>query len=169
MNKLETAKILAVLRAYFPNGVESSETVVDAWHMIMKDVSYEEMNQIVVQVVSEWEGYTMPPPGVFMNKLRKANEKDVVELWQEADKLICKGTVLTQYEFEQASPEVQKYFGSINRIRELAKSPPEATEYEKHHFMREVPVMRETERTRKALAEGRQDLIGETGERLSIE
>lgn len=169
MTGIETAKFLATLREFFPNGPEIKDSTVKAWHMILEDFPYEAMNATIKEVVLNWEGYTMPPPGAFAKVLRKANEADLTDLWNEADRLICKGTVLTQYEFEQASPEIQRYFGSINRIRELALSPPEATDYEKNHFMKAVPAMRESNRAKETLGGSVGEVIGEVAERMRIE
>lgn len=169
MNKTEMTKILAVLRTYFPNGVEASKTVVEAWHMIFEKVPYELMNNAVKEVVSEWEGYTMPPPGVFMSKLRQTNQASAVELWNEAHNLMRRGTILTQDEFEQASPEIVKYFGSVARIRQLATMPVEEVEFEKQLFMKHVPSIQGQQIHKKQLADNTKALLEGLSERMKVE
>lgn len=152
MNKSETAKVVAYLHEAYPNGKEITDLTIEVWYDILKDYEFKVVQAAMRELVNEWDGYTMPPPAALIKKIRGAEKDNVdIDLWNEAEKLISKGTILTAEEFRQASPEIQRYFGSVSRIRDLALMPAEETANERARFLKQVPSIRENIRLRKSL------------------
>jgi len=169
MNKKETAQVLAVLREFYPNGQPVTANVVTAWQMVFDDVSYELVMAILPEIVKTWEGYTMPPPAVFMKQLERCKENGSdIELWNHADRLISKGTILTADEFKQAPKEIQIYFGTVARIRDLALMPPEETANERARFLRQMPEIRKRIKAREALSADVKNMIDGLSERKQL-
>ena len=170
MNLHETAKMLTTLREFYPQGQPITETTVKAWHLVFDDIDFQIAMSVIPEVVKEWDGYTMPPPAAIIKKIKSASAGDTdIELWNEADKLISKGTVLTREEFEQASPIIQSYFGSVNRIRELALMDAGQTANERARFLRQVPKIREKVETRRALPADVLAMIDGVAERKQLQ
>lgn len=152
MNLHETAKMLTTLREFYPQGQPITETTVKAWHLVFDDIDFQVAMSVIPEVVKEWDGYTMPPPAAIIKKIKSASAGDTaIELWNEADKLISRGTILTIEEFEQADPTIKTYFGSVSRIRELALMDAAQTANERARFLKQAPQIREKIETRKAL------------------
>ena len=157
-----------MLREYFPQGRPITKDTVNAWHAILKDYDYRVMCEAAKEVAREGTISIMPPPGVLIKKVEALGADTNIELWNEAEKLICKGTVLTVEEFRQASPEIQRYFGNLRRIRDLALMPPQETSNERARFLREVPKIRESIRIRKSLPPDVLAIIDGAAERKQI-
>ena len=152
MTKHELLQIITYLREAFPNGSEITENTVNVWFDLLGEYDYRLAWECMRQVARNWDGYTMPPPSAIIKRINSASAGNTdIELWNEADKLISRGTVLTREEFEKASPIIQRYFGSVNRIRELALMDAAQTANERARFLRQAPKIREKVETRRAL------------------
>ena len=169
MTKKETLQIITYLREAFPNGTPITEQTVNVWHDILGEYDYKIAWECMRQVAKEWEGYTMPPPATIIKKMNKVGAEDTyIDLWNEAEKLIRKGTVLTGDEFRQASKEVQRYFGNVARIRDLALMPPEQTANERARFLKQIPEICEHYRLREKLPEEVLAVIDGVSERKQL-
>lgn len=170
MIKQESAKIVAYLHELYPNGKPVTDITIEAWHMALKEYDFEVVQAVMGEVIKEWDNFTMPPPAAIIKKIEKVSEEDkAIDLWNEADKLICKGTILTAEEFHRASPEVQRYFGSVARIRELALMPPEQTANERARFLKQIPEICEHYKVRKELPDEVVNVIDGITERKQLE
>lgn len=170
MTKTETLQILTYLREAYPNGQAITEQTVNVWHDLIGEYEHKPFWECMKQVVKEWDGYTMPPPAAIIKKMKQAEDTDkYIDLWNEADKLICKGTILTNDEFKKASPEVQRYFGSVARIRELALMPPEQTANERARFLKQIPEISEHYKVRKELPDEALNIIDGITARKQLE
>ena len=49
-----------------------------------------------------------------------SNNRNALDAWNEAYLMISNGLYMTQEEFEQHSPEVRNFFGSVRQVYELA-------------------------------------------------
>lgn len=163
-------QILTYLREAFPSGAKITEQTVNVWHDLLEPYEYQTAWLCMKEVAKEWEGYTMPPPAAIIKKLKQASASDRhIDLWNEAEKLISKGTILTAEEFRNASKEVQRYFGNVSRIRELALMPPEQTANERARFLKQIPEICEHYRLRASLPQEVLDLIDGVAEKKQIE
>lgn len=170
MSKQETAKIVAYLHELYPNGKPITDLTIEAWHMALQGYDFHLVQAVMGEVIKEWDGYTMPPPAVLIKKIEGSKEKDLyIDLWNEAERLISKGTILTKEEFEKTSPEVRRYFGSVARIRELALLPPEETANERARFLKQIPEICEHYRLRESLPQEVLNMIDGVAEKKQIE
>lgn len=169
MNRKEVAQILATLKTFFPNGEPITDDTINAWEWLIGEYDYKTFWACMKDVIDEWEGYTMPPPATIIKKMNKAGAEDTyIDLWNEAEKLIRKGTVLTGEEFRQASKEVQRYFGNVARIRDLALMPPEQTANERARFLKQIPEICEHYRLREKLPDEVLAVIDGVSERKQL-
>ena len=170
MTKNELLKIITYLREAFPNGSEITENTVNVWFDLLGEYDYRLAWECMRQVARNWDGYTMPPPSAIIKRINSASAGNSdIEIWNEADKLISRGTVLTREEFEAASPIIQSYFGSVNRIRELALMDAGQTANERARFLRQVPKIREKVETRSALPADVLAMIDGVAERKQLQ
>lgn len=152
MDRVETLKIVGTLREAYPNGAPITENTINLWEELLRPYEYEVVWPLTLELCREWTGYTMPPPAALIRKIEGAKENNLdIDLWNEAEYLISRGTIITAEEFENASPEIKRYFGSIARIKELALMPSGETANERARFLKQVPSIRESIRTREAL------------------
>jgi len=169
MSKQETAKIVAYLRELYPNGKPVTDITIEAWHMALKKYDFEVVQAVMGEVIKEWDNFTMPPPAAIIKKIEQASGEDkAIDLWNEAERLISKGTILTAEEFHRASPEVQRYFGSVARIRELALMPPDQTANERARFLRQIPDISEQHKLRESLPQEVLNMIDGLSERKQL-
>lgn len=163
MTKQETAKILAYLRELYPNGAKVTADTVSAWHTVIGEYDFRIAWDCTVSLAKEWDGYTMPPAAALAKKIRSVLPGDdtAIELWREAEKLIRRGTVLTDDEYESASEPIRRYFGGRSAIRDLALLDIDELPNERARFLRNIPAIIERQTTVAGLsAESRKAIEG---------
>lgn len=139
MNRIDTLKIIGTLREAYPNGAEITENTVNLWLAKLEPYDFERAWQCTIELLGEWDKCTMPPPAALIKKLDSIPSARKAELRHEADQLIRKGSVLTFEEFKKASPEIQEHFGSVARLKQIAKMPIEQADRELDRFEKELP------------------------------
>lgn len=164
MTKQETAKIITLLREFYPQGKDITEMTVNAWHELLKEYDFELMWNIAKEVAKDYEGYTMPPPAALIKKARSM-DNNALEMWHEAVKAIRKGTVLTKEEFESLPKPVQMYFGDVMAIKELAIMEQDQIAYEKARFINNYSNLVERVKGVELIANNQ---VKELAERLEI-
>lgn len=72
MTERETAKIIALLREYYRDTVSTTETAkVKAWHLLLRDYSYEAAEKAVIELASFHMSEFMPAPARLLEILRR--------------------------------------------------------------------------------------------------
>lgn len=161
MTKGETAKIMAYFRELYPNGPKVTAATVNAWHTVLGEYPYRAAWECAVELAKEWDGYTMPPPAALAKKMRMvASDDTAVGLWREAEKLIKRGTVLTEEEYQAAPEPIKAYFGGRSAVRDLALLDITAMPNERARFLRHIGEIVERTETRNALTETALKQIG---------
>lgn len=128
MNRTETVQIITLLAGNYDAIANKSdiqkELMLNTWYECLSDLEYKLVLQAVKKTIIE----SPYPPTI--HEIRK-NAIDIVnpttkvtaiEAWNEAYKMICNGTYMTEEQFKKASPMVQKFFGDVGQVRELAKT-----------------------------------------------
>lgn len=162
MNKAETARILAALREAYPNGAEVTENTVNLWATILEPYEYERTWQCTIELVSEWDGYTMPPPAALVKKLNEHDTGRYADLREEADRLLRRGSTLTWDDFWASTPEIQEHFGSVARLKRIAQMPADQADRELDRFEKELPGI--TRKLKRYSLEGGKDPLLTSGE-----
>ena len=91
------------------------------------------------------------------------------ETWNEAYKMICSGLYMTEEQFKMASPEVQKFFGNVRQVKELAQTHVEVVNtVTKGQFLKQYDVLIDREKEQKLLPQNMQDFIGQLADKMSV-
>ena len=128
MDRLETAKILAVLKAAYPqfySGLSPAEAnkIVDLWMEMFKD---EPASVVAVAVKAMIASRTSTfPPNIGevkaqITKMRTTNEMTAAEAWALVASAIRNGLYGAQEEFDKLPALVQRLVGTPQQLREWA-------------------------------------------------
>lgn len=129
MDRLETADILAVLKAAYPqfyNGLSPKEAnrIVDLWAEMFKD---EPVMVVAVAVKAMIASRTNTfPPNIGevkaqIAKMRTPEEMTAAEAWTLVATAIRNGLYGAQEEFDRLPPSVKRLVGSAQQLREWAE------------------------------------------------
>ena len=145
MNRQETMQVLALLREAYPQGAEITEMTVNVWADLFSDTPYEVTWEAAKEVCRTWEGYTMPPPAELFKVIRNADSRTrtLMEKWRKVEKLIKRGTRLTQEEFDKQDEDIKAYFGGVSAIRDLALLNMDEIPNERARFLKHMPAVQE--------------------------
>lgn len=134
----DTQKILAYFREAYPNGARGSEHTVRLWHDLLEEYDFEVAWVAAKIVVRTWQGYTMPPPAALIAEIENLyeHEDSAIDNWRLVEKAIKRGSVFTQSEFNDLPEVVQRYFGGVSAIRDLAYMNRDQLPNERARFMK---------------------------------
>lgn len=126
MDRSETLKIMAVLKAGYPQyyGKQSADDVraaVQLWQTIFAGDSYEAMNAAVLAYISS-DGSGYPPnPGKIKEMLRKVTgsaDMTPMEAWGLVRKALRNSGYEAGKEYAKLPKEIQAVLGSPSRLRD---------------------------------------------------
>lgn len=161
MNRNETIKILLILSSNYPSidrqlqDKQKSSLVVETWQSCLEDISYQ---QVLIAVKKTIINSTYPPT---IHDIRNAcvdlsehEEKTAIEYWDEAFKMIKKGTYMTKEEFESHSEVVKKFFGDVAQVKELAMTDYQTVStVTKGQFLKQVEMIQKRKKENDMLPE----------------
>lgn len=123
MNKQETTQIITLLAGNYnviaDKTKEQKLMMLNTWYECLKDLEY----QIVLKAVKKTIIDSPYPPTIHdvrknaIKILNPVKTKEPIEAWQEAYKMICSGTYMTQEQFDLHTEEVKRFFGSVENLR----------------------------------------------------
>lgn len=148
MNRQETTQIITLLGGNYQRIAEKTisqkQMMINTWYECLKDLDY----KVVLQAIKETMIQSSYPPTIHdvrQNATRILNpipQRSGIEAWREAYSMICNGIYITQEEFEQASPEVQKFFGDVRQVKELAQTDIDTVNtVTKGQFLKQYEIM----------------------------
>lgn len=129
MDRLETADILAVLKAAYPqfyNGLSPKEAnrIVDLWAEMFKDEPVMAV-AVAVKAMIASRVNTFPPNigevKAQIAKMRTPEEMTAAEAWALVATAIRNGLYGAQEEFDRLPPSVKRLVGSAQQLREWAE------------------------------------------------
>lgn len=163
MNKQETAKVIAYLREMYPQGASPTQATVNAWADLFADVPYEVAWSAAREVCRTWNGYAMPPAAALFKVIEQAqaDNKTAIEKWRVVEKLIKRGTRLTQSEFDEQDEDIKAYFGGVSAIRDLALLNQDEIPNERARFLKAMPAIKERIETQNRLPQSVQNMLGQ--------
>ena len=174
MNKQETAQIITLLAGNYNSIAEKTkeqkQMMLNTWQECLGDLDYKLILQAVKKNIIE----SPYPPTI--HKIRKnaieiinpSNAKTPIEAWEEAYKMICNGTYMTQEEFDTHTPEVKKFFGSPTQLKAYATNVDFNMDVVRSNFLKQYEVITEREKQQKLLPEQMQNMIGQLAEKMDI-
>lgn len=174
MKKQETAQIITLLAGNYNNisekNKEQKQMMLNTWQECLGDLDYKLVLQAVKKTIIE-SPYPPTIHDIRKNAMEIANpttKRTAIEAWNEAYKMICNGSYMTQEEFEQHSPEVQKFFGSTTQLRAYATNTDFNMDVVRSNFLKQYEILVEREKQQKLLPEQTQQMIDNLAEKLNV-
>ena len=175
MNRMETIQVITLLAGNYDSIAKKDkiqkELMINTWQECLGDLDYKLVLQAVKKTIIE-----IPYPPTI-HEIRKnavemvnpSTSKSAIEAWNEAYKMICNGTYMTQEEFETVSPEVKKFFGDVRQVKELAQTNTDiVNSVTKGQFLKQYDAIVEREKQQKEETEKMQDLTNKLADRMSV-
>lgn len=128
MKKTETIQVLTLLASNYKSideklsDSEKSKLFIEVWHECLADLDYK-MCLFAVKKAIMSSSY---PPTIHdirksANSIVSSKESDLaIDYWNEAYKMIKRGSYMSEDEFNKHSDAVKKFFGSVSQVKELA-------------------------------------------------
>lgn len=126
MTKQETAQLLAIISATYPNfKVENKTQTIDAWHWSLEEYPFNAIQMAYkVYIKTDKSGFA-PSVNQLITNLQKPAELNSLsegEAWALVKKAIQNGNYGAEEEYNKLPEIVQKAVGSPNMIRQWAMS-----------------------------------------------
>lgn len=175
MNRVETIQVITLLAGNYDSIAKKDkiqkELMINTWQECLGDLEYNLVLQAVKRTIIE----SQYPPTIHeirknaVEMVNPSTSKSAIEAWNEAYKMICNGTYMTQEQFDLASPEVKKFFGNVRQVKELAQTNTDiVNSVTKGQFLKQYEVIVEREKQQKLLPEKMQDLTNKLADRMSV-
>ena len=131
MNKIESTKVLSILKATYPVGYKDMtdndiDALIGVWSRVFKDWNYQDVVRAIDSVIATNKTNFPPSPGFVMDRLVKNSQGQQLtegEAWNLVYKAITRSSWYADEEFEKlpsnikksiGSPEMLKSWGSMN-------------------------------------------------------
>lgn len=175
MNRQETIQVITLLAGNYNSIAEKDRTQKDlmiaTWQECLGDLDY----KLVLQAVKKTIIDSPYPPTIHeirksaIEMINPTTQKTAIEAWNEAIKMISNGIYMTQEQFETHSPEVKKFFGSVNQVKQLAMVDSETINtVTKGQFLKQYEVIIQREKEQKLLPPQIQEMIGNLANRFAL-
>lgn len=174
MNKTETVQVITLLAGNYDSIAKKDnaqkQLMINTWQECLGDLDYKLVLQAVKKTIIE-NPYPPTIHDIRKNAIELTNpttQRAAIEAWNEAYKMICNGSYMTQEEFERHSPEVQKFFGSPTQLRAYATNVDFNMDVVRSNFLKQYDVIVNRERQQKLLPEKMQKMMGDLAEKLNV-
>lgn len=175
MNRQETVQVITLLAGNYENIANKSkaqkEMMIATWQECLGDLDY----IVVLHAVKKSIIESPYPPTIHdirknaIEAINPTTKKTGIEAWNEAYSMICNGLYMSEEDFNVASPEVKRFFGSVKQVRELAKTDViTVNTVTKGQFLKQYDVIVEREKENKLLPTKMNDFIKVLGEKMDI-
>ena len=175
MNKQETVQIITLLAGNYDSIAKKDATqkqlMVATWLECLGDLNY----KIVLQAVKKSIIDSPYPPTI--HEIRKnatqiinpVTQRTAIEAWNEAINMISGGLYMTAEQFDRYSPEVKKFFGSVNQVRQLAMIDSDTiNSVTKGQFLKQYDVLVQREREEKMLPEPMKEMFNSLADGMDV-
>ena len=175
MNKQETVQIITLLAGNYDKIAEKDSTqkqlMLNTWYECLNDLDYKLVLQAVKKTIIE-SPYPPTIHDIRKNAIEMVNPTTnvtAIEAWNEAYKMICSGSYMTEEQFKQASPIVQKFFTDVRQVRELAKSDINSVNtVTKGQFLKQYDILIEREKEEKIIPLEMKNMIAQIGSNVEV-
>ena len=177
MKKTELVQILTILSSNYQSIAKmledetKSKIVYQSWYSCIGDLDY----KLVLAAVQKVMITSQFPPTI--HEIRKAalgitetkSNDDSMELWNEAFKMITRGTYMTQEEFDSHSSIVKKFFGDVAQVQALAQTDLQTVStVTKGQFLKQIEVLKDREYKQSLLPEGLNKTISSIANNMAM-
>ena len=174
MNKTETIQVITLLAGNYDSiankDKNQKQLMIATWLECLGDLDY----QLVLQAVKKTIIESPYPPTI--HEIRKnaveiinpTTQRTGIEAWEEAYKMICNGSYMTQEEFDSHTPEVKKFFGSKEQLKAYATNTDFNMDVVRSNFLKQYDVLVNREKQQKLLPEKMQNMIGNLANKMDV-
>ena len=174
MNRTETVQVITLMAGNYDSIANKTqqqrEMMVNTWYQLLGDLDYKLVLAAVQQTMIE------SPYAPTIHDIRKRVIEMInptidnrLEEWDECYKLICRGSVVTQEEFDLHSDIVKKFLGSVAQLQNYAQSDMEdINTVVKSSFLKQYDILKQRERELKLMPERMKNLTQQLVENISI-
>lgn len=173
MDKIETTKILAVLKATYPNfykdmSKQEINDTINIWSEMFKEEPYELITIVIKEVIATSE---YPPTIATIKKklyeLTHINEDSSSELWERLLKAIRNGYYGSEQEFKMLPDIIKEFLGSPEQLRSIAEMDSETIHsVVKGQFLRQIENLKERVRQKEMMSSDTRKLLFGENEKL---
>lgn len=177
MTRQETVQILTLLAGNYESFAKRTQTdeqveiMVHTWVECLGDLDYNIVLHAVKKTIIESE-YPPTIHEVRKNAIELLNPSDKrtpIDAWNEAVKMISNGIYMTQEQFDQASPEVKRFFGTVRGVREIAQIDSDTVNSViKGQFLKQYDIITQQQQERKLLPQEMQNMIGQLANKMDV-
>jgi len=178
MTKNETIKLLTLLASNYKSiddklkDKDKAKMLLETWYECLSDL---DVNLCMIAAKKAIMSSSFPPT---IHDIRQAateivtpaeENKSAIELWNEALKMIRKGSYMTDTEFEKHSLIVKRFFGSVAQLRELAATDMDTiATVTKGQFLKQIEVLQTKKKEQDLLPQGMRELITQIGSKNNV-
>jgi hypothetical protein len=178
MTKKETIELLSLLASNYKNiddklkDRNKAELLFGTWYECLSDL---DVNLCMIAAKKAIMSSSFPPT---IHDIRQAateivtpmeENKTAIEYWNEAYKMIKKGSYMTEEEFEKHSPTVKKFFGCVAQLRELALTDMDTiATVTKGQFLKQIEVLQTRKKEQDLLPSSMRELIAQIGSKNNV-
>lgn len=174
MNSQETTQVITLLAGNYDSIAnktkEQKQLMINTWQECLEDLDY----RLVLQAVKKTIIESPYPPTIHdirknaIELVNSSTKRTAIEAWNEAYKMICNGSYMTQEEFEKHSPEVKKFFGSTTQLKAYATNVDFNMDVVRSNFLKQYELIVEQENKQRLLPQKMQDMISHLSEKMSM-
>ena len=174
MNRAEIIQIITILAGNYDSVLnktkQQKEIMINTWQECLGDLDY----NLTLQAVKKSIISSPYPPTI--HEIRKSAmeivapiENDVLGSWNECYKMICKGTYMTQEEFDSHSEVCKRFLGSTDQLRNYARSDIDVINtVVKGQFMKQYEILINREQEKRLIPPKMQEIIGKLADKMSV-
>lgn len=144
---------MTYLRELYPQGKDVTVHTVSAWHDLLADYPYEVAFEAAKNVARTWKYLTLPLPAAVIEQIDNILPEDdtPIELWRIAERQLKRATIMTQEDFESLPVPVQRYYGGVSGMRDIALLDIGELPNERARFLKHIVRIMEQEKARASL------------------
>lgn len=171
MTKNETIQLLTLLASNYKNiddklkEKDKAKMLLETWVECLADL---DVNLCMIAAKKAIMSSSYPPT---IHDIRLAATEittpaaeniSAIELWNEAYKMIKKGSYMTDAEFETHSPIVKQFFGCVSQLRELAVTDMDTiATVTKGQFLKQVNTLQTRKKEQDLLPQSMRETINQ--------
>ena len=175
MSKEETIQVITLLAGNYDSIAKKDkmqkQLMINTWQECLGDLDY----QLVLQAVKKSIIDSPYPPTIHdirknaVEMINPTQKRTAIDAWNEAYRMICGGLYMTEEQFKLYSPEVQRFFGNVRQVAELARTDIDTVNtVTKGQFLKQYDVLVQREQERKMLPPQMQEITKQLAERMSV-
>lgn len=158
MKRTEMVQIITLLAGNYETIANKTpkqkELMLNTWYECLNDLDYDLVLRAVKRVIIN----SPYPPTIHeirknaIELINPTTQRTAIEAWNEALNMMSGGLYMTEEQFNHYSPEVRKFFGSVNQVRQLAMLDSDTiNSVTKGQFLKQYDVLVQREREEKLL------------------